>query len=168
MRTADPVSMTTTSNERLMAEASAVCRKGIEAGQAPFGAVIGTPDGAVTYAAHNTVRLDGDPTAHAEINVIRGACAKLKTIDLSGHIMATTCEPCPMCAAAIHWAKLERVLYGASIEDAERAGFSELRFACKSMYETGGSKVRVEGGILRSECVDLFRLWQSGPHADPY
>src|SRR5688572_12536560 len=88
--------------------------EGILAGQSPFGAVV-VQDGEVVTAAHNTVWRDVDPTAHAEINAIRDAAARLQRIDLSGCMMFTTCEPCPMCLAAIHWAKFDAVIYGATI-----------------------------------------------------
>ena len=160
--------MTRTNNEKLISEAIAMGKKGIEAKQSPFGAVIARPDGEIIFAAHNTVRLTCDATAHAEVNAIRGACAQLSTIDLSGHLMATTCEPCPMCAAAIHWVRLDAVLYGATIADAEDAGFNELPVACRLLYDIGGSRVRIESGILRDECKDLFRLWKEGPNPTPY
>ena len=94
---------------------------GIDAGQAPFGAVV-VRQGKVIAATHNTVWLDGDPTAHAEINAIRRAAAVSPTVFLPGCVMYTTCEPCPMCLAAIHWSKIERVVYGAAIADAATAG----------------------------------------------
>ena len=153
---------------RLMSEAIAVARKGIEAKQSPFGAVIATLDGKIVHVAHNVVRLSCDPTAHAEINAIRGACKRLGTIDLTGHLMATTCEPCPMCAAAIHWARLDMVVYGAGIEDAQQAGFNELCIDCEALYEMGGSNLKVEGGVLRDECKSLFHSWLQGPNPAPY
>lgn len=153
---------------RLMDEALAVCERGIQAGQSPFGAVIVLPDGKLVCAAHNTVRLSCDPTAHAEINVIREAARLRNTIDLSGMAMFTTCEPCPMCAAAIHWARLDTVYFGASIRDAEAAGFNELSVPCRSMYGDGNSSVKVVGGVLGEECRRLFELWKNGPSPVPY
>ncbi len=154
--------------EKIMEHAIEVCQQGIAAGNSPFGAAIATPDGELIHAAHNVVRQTCDITAHAEINCLRGACEKLGKIDLSGLIMATTCEPCPMCAAAIHWANLETVYYGATIEDADTAGFNELHLSCQSLYEQGKSNVKVVTDILRPQCADLFRQWQQGPHPNPY
>lgn len=134
-------------------------RAGIAAGQTPFGAVIVHKAEAVV-AAHNTVWRDTDPTAHAEINAIRQAATLLNRIDLRGCTMYTTTEPCPMCLAAIHWAKLDRVIYGATIADAAEAGFHELRVPAKMMVEVGGSPLRVEVGPLRQECRELFDLWK--------
>lgn len=151
-----------------MAEAIAVCRRGIAGGQSPFGAAIATAEGTLIHSAHNVVRHTCDCTAHAEINAIRGACAILGKIDLSGHVMATTCEPCPMCSAAIHWARLDAVYYGATIGDAEAAGFNELSFACTELYRLGGSTVEVVGGVRQVECVHLFQEWRDGPNPNPY
>ena len=135
-------------------------REGIAAGQSPFGAVV-ICDGQVVAAAHNTVWRDSDPTAHAEINAIRQAAAALRGIDLSVCTMFTTCEPCPMCLAAIHWSKINRVVYGATIADAAAAGFSELHMPAKQLAEAGGSALRVEAGPLREECRELFELWRN-------
>ncbi len=154
--------------DQLMHEAIAVCRKGISAGQSPFGCVIATAKGGVVSVQHNTVRAQTDPTAHAEVNAIRKACDALGRIDLSGHVLFTTCEPCPMCAAAIHWARLDRVIYGATIEDAANAGFNELHLFASELYRTGQSKVIIEGPVQREACAKLFEEWQNGPNASPY
>ncbi len=160
--------MNSRAHDQLMRDAIAVCRDGIAAGQAPFGAVIAAADGRVVHAAHNTVRQTGDPTAHAEINAIRAACVALSTIDLSGCVIATTCEPCPMCAAAIHWARLDAVIFGATIADATAAGFGELTVSAGRLYEMGGSSVAVHGGVLQAESAELFQMWLRGPSPTPY
>lgn len=154
--------------DALMRRAVAVCRRGILAGQSPFGAVVATWDGQIVSEAHNSVRAGCDPTAHAEVNAIRAAASRLRTIDLSGHVLFTTCEPCPMCAAAIHWARIDAVYYGARIEDAARAGFHELTLGCAELYRAGGSGVAVHADVLRAECAALFTAWQQGPRPEPY
>jgi tRNA(Arg) A34 adenosine deaminase TadA len=135
------------------------CRAGIAAGQSPFGTAV-VRDGQVLAVTHNTVLRDNDPTAHAEVNGIRAAAAALRTIHLGGCTLYTTCEPCPMCLAAIHWAKIARVVYGATIADATAAGYSELAIPAAEMVRLGGSPLKVEVGPLRDECRDLFRLWK--------
>ena len=85
-------------------------------GDAPYGAVI-VKDNEVVAAAYNTVKRDSDPSAHAEINVIRSLTAKLKNPSLEGYIIYTTGEPCPMCATACVWTGLSEIVYGASIQD---------------------------------------------------
>ena len=134
-------------------------REGIAAGQSPFGSII-VRDGAVVAATHNTVWRDTDPTAHAEVNCLRAAALALRTIDLAGCTLYSTCEPCPMCLSAIHWAKIDRVVFGATIADAATAGFCELNVAADTLAEMGGSPLKVEGGLLREECAGLFAEWQ--------
>src|SRR5262245_30907166 len=97
-----------------MSAAIDVCRKGMEAGQYPFGAVI-MRDGQVLAACHNTVRADLDPTAHAEMNALRQAAREARSTSLGGSVLYSTCEPCPMCASAIWWAGVDRVVFGAAI-----------------------------------------------------
>src|SRR3989440_8925825 len=133
-------------------------REGIAAGQSPFGAVI-VKNGEVVAATHNTVWKMTDPTAHAEVNCIRAAASALKTIFLHGCTMYSTTEPCPMCLSAIHWAKIDRVVYGADIADAAEAGFCELHVAALALAEMGKSLLRVESGLMRAERAALFREW---------
>jgi tRNA(Arg) A34 adenosine deaminase TadA len=142
-------------------------QEGIAAGQSPFGAVlIKVSD--VVAATHNTVWRDRDPTAHAELNCIRQAAATLQTVFLPGCTMYATTEPCPMCLAAIHWAKIERVVYGASIADATHAGFGQLHIGARTLAELGKSPLRVEGGLLRAECAALFDQWRAAGLSPPY
>jgi tRNA(Arg) A34 adenosine deaminase TadA len=143
----------------LMRMAIEKTREGIASGQSPFGAIL-VKDGAVVASTHNTVWRDNDPTAHAEVNCLRRAATVLGTIALHGCTLYSTCEPCPMCLAAIHWAKVDRVVFGASIDDAAGAGFGELRVAAGALAEMGGSPLRVEGGLLREECAALFDEWK--------
>jgi tRNA(Arg) A34 adenosine deaminase TadA len=142
-----------------MEMAIAKAREGIAAGQSPFGAVI-VRDGAIVAATHNTVWRTCDPTAHAEVNCIRSAAQALGAIDLSGCTMFSTCEPCPMCLAAIHWSKIDRVVFGATIADAAAAGFHELHVDARVLAEMGRSPLQVESGLLREECTQLFDRWR--------
>ncbi len=142
-------------------------REAIAGGQSPFGSVV-EREGALIAAAHNTVWHDGDPTSHAEVNAIRQAAKRLNTIDLSDCTIYTTCEPCPMCLAAIHWAKIRRVVFGASIADAAEAGFSELRVDARTLAKMGGSGLKVEEGPLREECRELFELWRKANLSKAY
>ncbi|NWG75260.1 MAG: nucleoside deaminase [Rubrivivax sp.] len=143
----------------LMQQAIVVAGRGIAAGQTPFGAVIARR-GVIIAATHNTVWATGDPTAHAEVNAIRAAAAALGTIDLSGCQLFTTCEPCPMCLAATHWARLDVCWYGATIADAAAAGFNELHLPAERLAREGGSPLQVRPGPLRAECAALFGEWR--------
>jgi tRNA(Arg) A34 adenosine deaminase TadA len=122
----------------------------------------------VVAATHNTVWRDGDPTAHAEVNCIRQAARVLKTIALTGCTLYSTTEPCPMCLAAIHWAKIERVVFGATIADAAEAGFCELHVGAVELARMGGSPLRVESGLLRQECAALFAEWKQAGRSQAY
>lgn len=150
-----------------MLRAIRAAEKGIAKGQTPFGAVV-VRDGSIIAEAHNCVWLTGDPTAYAEVVAIRQAASALKTIDLSGSVMYTTCEPCPMCLSASHWSKMSVVYYGAAIADAQRAGFCELAVPAKELARQGGSPIRVEEGPLREKCVQLFGQWQAAGLSKPY
>jgi guanine deaminase len=133
-------------------------RAGIERGQSPFGACI-VKDGAVISCEHNVVLATTDSTAHAEVHAIRAACARQGTIDLTGCTIYSTCEPCPMCFSACHWAHLSRVVHGARIEDAARIGFRELRIPATTMRELGDSPTAVVADCLRQENVALMKFW---------
>lgn len=91
----------------------------------PFGAVITDKDGNIISVANNQVLKNNDPTAHAEVQAIREACKKLNTHDLSGYILYTSCEPCPMCLSAIIWANIKHVVYACTKEDAAEIGFRD-------------------------------------------
>lgn len=133
-------------------------REGIARGQTPFGACI-VRDGRVVACEHNVVWATTDITAHGEVNAIRVACKALGTIDLSGCTIYSTCEPCPMCFSAIHWAKIPTIVFGARIEDAKAAGFSELEVANTTLKQLGKSPVKIEEDFMRDECAALFREW---------
>jgi tRNA(Arg) A34 adenosine deaminase TadA len=142
-----------------MKRAIETTREGIAARQSPFGSVI-VKDGVVVAAAYNTFWRDTDPTAHAEVNCLRRAAKALGTVDLSGSTLYSTCEPCPMCLAATHWARVGRVVFGAPMATAAAAGFSELHVAAADLARIGGSRLVVEGGLLREECAALFDEWK--------
>lgn len=154
-------------DERWMKVAIATAREGILEGQTPFGAAI-VKDGHLIAAAHNIVWLTMDITAHAEIHAIRQACTKLHSVDLAGCTIYSTCEPCPMCFAGCHWAKLDRIVFGAHIADAQAAGFSELTISNEQMKRQGGSPIQIAGGFMREENVTLFQEWLKSPGRKVY
>ncbi len=142
-------------------------REGIANGQTPFAAVV-IHEGKVVASTHNTVWRDTDPTAHAEVNAIRQAAKALGRIDLTGCVMYTTCEPCPMCLSAIHWSKIDRVVYGATIADAAGAGFSELKVAAKELARLGGSHLQVDRMPASPEWAEVFELWKKTGKSKTY
>ena len=153
--------------EELMQLAIEKCRQGIAAGQSPFGCAI-EREGRVIACSHNTVVLTTDITAHAEVNAIREACRTIGDIFLDGAIVATTCEPCPMCMAALHWARVDTVYYGASIADADTAGFNELQLPAAELLRLGRSKLKLVPQLLPEECKALFAEWNANPKRKVY
>jgi guanine deaminase len=154
-------------DEAFMRLAIDIAKEGIAAGQLPVAATI-VKDGEVIVVAHNMVWRNCDPTAHAEITCIRQACQTLRTINLQGCEIFSTTEPCPMCLAAIHWSRIGRVVYGATIADAAKAGFSELPIAAADLAAMGHSPVKVESGLLREECAALFAEWKQAGLSQAY
>lgn len=149
-------------HEDFMRRAIDMALRGIKDGQTPFGACI-AKDGKLIACRHNGVWKNTDITAHAEIVAIRDACRALKTIDLSGCVIYSTCEPCPMCFSACHWARIKIIYYGADISDARKAGFHELSISNAKMKQLGGSELEIHSGILKEECANLFKIWLATP-----
>lgn len=122
----------------------------------PFGAaVLRTSTGRPLVFALNAVRQRCDPSAHAEVQAIRLATRKLQKISLAGHTLYTTCEPCPMCMSACLWAGLDRVVYGATIEDANRH-CNQIQIPAVEVAQRSDMRCTVEGPVLRDECYALF------------
>ncbi len=123
----------------------------------PFGSVI-VRDGKVLSAEQNTVTRDCDPTAHAEINAIRAASKKIGKADLSGCILYTSAEPCPMCLSAIYWSNITQVYYGNTKRDAEWAGFGDEFITEQLGKKIEDQKINFER-ILASEAIKAFEKW---------
>ena len=136
----------------------------------PFGAQINrTRTGAPIVLALNQVVRTCDPTAHAEVRAIRMATKRLKKISLAGYTLYTTCEPCPMCMSAALWSALDRVVYGATIEDAN-CHCNQIQIPAREVAERSDMTCVVDGPVLRDQCYALFthpnmlrafRLWQT-------
>ena len=154
-------------DERFMKLAITKAREGLGWGQSPFGACI-IKNGEVVSCEHNAVWAGTDSTAHAEICAIRKACERLDTIDLSGCVIYSTCEPCPMCFSACHWAKISSIVFGARIADARDAGFSELSISNEQMKELGRSQVEILGDFMRAENIRLFADWARAENKGVY
>ena len=150
-----------------MQHAIDIAQHGMSRGQSPFGCAIADPSGRL-IVAHNTVVLDTDITAHAEINALREACRVRGDIHLTGCVVASTCEPCPMCMSALHWARVDTVYYGASIADATAAGFNELSVPAEEIVRLGNSPVQLTRDIMAEECRRLFSDWLAQPNRSVY
>jgi tRNA(Arg) A34 adenosine deaminase TadA len=123
----------------------------------PFGAVI-VKNGVVLAVARNTV-LKNDATCHAEINAIRLASRRMRTFDLTGAVIYSTTEPCPMCFTAIHWSRIGKIIYGTGIKDAAEIGFNEIKISNRVLKKMGKVSVRLVGGFLYDECRELLKDW---------
>jgi guanine deaminase len=152
---------------RFMRMAMDACQQGIDLGQTPFGACI-VRDGQVLACTYNQVWNETDPTAHAEVMAIRMACRDLGAIHLEGATIYSTTEPCPMCFAAIHWARISRIVFGGSIEDAQMYGFNELTVSNQSLKEQAGLKVELYPHFMRNDALRLFEYWKKQPDSQSY
>ena len=129
----------------------------VKNGGGPFGAVI-AKGGEIIAEASNSVTIDHDPTAHAEVNAIRKASAKLGTFDLSGCDIFTSCEPCPMCLGAIYWAHLDRIYYANDRKDAANIGFDD-DFIYEEISIPVSQRKKPMEAFMRSEAIKAFQLW---------
>lgn len=123
----------------------------------PFGAVV-VKDGKLIAKSANKVTTTLDPTAHAEVSAIRMACKKLKTFDLIGCVIYTSCEPCPMCLSAIYWAHIDKVYYANTKQDANSIGFDDQFIYDEIALPMNSRKLKIEQ-IMREEAQVAFRLW---------
>jgi guanine deaminase len=131
-------------------------RDGLKQGEMPFGACI-VLKGRVVTTVHNVARSQMDITAHAEMHAIREACRHLGTLNLSGCAIYASCEPCPMCFSACFWAKLDKIVYGSRIEDAERLGIWQLPISSATMRQLSHASLEIVPDVLREESVELFK-----------
>ncbi len=155
-------------DEKFMRIAITEARFGIDRGHGgPFGAVIARGN-EVLAIAHNTVLRDNDPVQHAEIRAISLAAKKLGVYDLSGCEIYSTTEPCPMCFSAIHWARIDRLIYGTRIEAVRELGFNELSISAAKMREMGSSPVIIEARFMWNECKGLLEHWSTLPDKKVY
>ena len=142
-----------------MRRAIALSEESVRTGGGPFGAVI-VKDGVIVSEASNSVTLDHDPTAHAEVNASRKASQKLGTFDLEGCEIYTSCEPCPMCLGAIYWAHLDRIYYANDRKDAARIGFDD-DFIYKEIALKPQERHKQMEVLLSEEAKEAFRMWEA-------
>lgn len=133
----------------------------VKSGGGPFGAVIVFPDGRV-FEGVNRVTANNDPTAHAEVQAIRNACAAIGSFSLEGAVLFTSCEPCPMCLGAALWSRVDKIVYTADRFDAADAGFDDAEFY--ALLEQGNVAERVETGYHLAP----FDEWRSKVNRTDY
>lgn len=156
----------TMASEKWIREAIRLSVENIERGGGPFAAVI-VKDGKLIASGCNSVTLEHDPTAHAEVNAIRKACNVLGTFDLSNCEIYTSCEPCPMCLGAIYWARLDKVYYGNSKEDAQEIGFSDA-FIYQELERDNAHRSLPIVPVLPGEAIEAFKKWANKEDKQEY
>ncbi|MNQ93975.1 Guanine deaminase [compost metagenome] len=150
------------SHEKFMKLAISLSEKNVsESLGGPFGAVV-VKDGKIIAKSGNKVTTTNDPTAHAEVSAIRLACKKLKTFDLSGCVVYTSCEPCPMCLSAIYWARIETIYYANTKVDAAHIGFDD-KFIYDEIEKPMAKRTLPIHQMMRTEAQQAFRLWEQSP-----
>ncbi|MEC4802644.1 MAG: nucleoside deaminase [Jaaginema sp. PMC 1079.18] len=128
-------------------------------GDLPYGAIL-VKNGKIKTTAYNTAQRDNDPTAHAEINALRHQIHLLGQYEpeiLNGYSLYTTCEPCPMCAAACAWTGISEIVFGASIADLIGAGQPQISVPCETITNQSFQSIKVTSSILAPECLALFQ-----------
>ena len=149
----------TEQDKEYMREAIRLADESVKNGGGPFGAVI-VKDGEIIAGRSNSVTIDNDPTAHAEVNTIRAACRKLGTFDLSDCVIYTSCEPCPMCLGAIYWARISRIYYGNTKKDAAAIDFAD-DFIYKELEHSVHHRSVPFIPLLRDEAIKTFEAWKA-------
>ena len=142
---------------KFMIRAIELSIKSVVSGTGPFGAVI-VKDNKIISEGFNIVTLSNDPTSHAEIVAIRKACKDLNNFSLEGCDLYTTCEPCPMCLSAIYWAKIEKIYYANTRNDAKKIDFSDAMIY-EELNKTIKDRTIPMHQIMRDEALKAFDLW---------
>jgi tRNA(Arg) A34 adenosine deaminase TadA len=138
----------------------------IDKGGGPFGAVI-VKNNELIAEGYNQVTNLNDPTMHAEVMAIREACKKLNTFDLSGCIIYTSCEPCPMCLGAIYWARISEMYFANTKQDADAIGFSD-EFIYKEIEKPYHLRSLKTYQIMREKALAAFEKWKLKEDKTPY
>jgi len=148
----------TEQDKEFMREAIRLSDESVKNGGGPFGAVI-VKDGKIIAGTSNSVTLTNDPTAHAEVNAIRKACSTLKTFELDGSVIYTSCEPCPMCLGAIYWAHIGKIFYANDRKDAGAIGFDD-DFIYKELERPMEERTTPIIQMIRDEALHTFKAWE--------
>jgi guanine deaminase len=128
----------------------------------PFGCVVVQENNVVAEGV-NQVTTTNDPTAHAEMMAIRLACQKLRTFELRGCDLYTSCEPCPMCLSAIYWARIDKIYFGSLADDAARTGFDDSAIYKEIAQPHSQRKIPMIP-MMRDEALAAFREWEVNPN----
>ena len=132
----------------------------------PFGAIV-VRKNKIIGRGWNRVTSTNDPTAHAEVSAIRDACKKLKTFQLDDCELYTSCEPCPMCLAAIYWARIGKIFYANTRKDAAKIEFDDDLIYREVSRPISGRKIPMKQ-LLRGEALKVFAEWKNKPDKIQY
>ena len=143
-----------------------IAKIGISNGGGPFGAVL-VKDDKIISEAFNSVTLNNDPTAHAEILAIRQAASALESYELTDCTLYSSCEPCPMCLGAIYWSGIKKVVYGCDRTDAENSGFSDKLIYKEIMLDPSKRKILFIR-LTDAGAKEVFRKWDEFENKIPY
>ena len=147
-------------NPTFMRRAIALATENVLSGAGgPFGAVV-VRDGEIVAAGVNQVTATNDPTAHAEVVAIRAACQALGDFQLKGCVVYTSCEPCPMCLAALYWSRCEAIFFGCSASDAADAGFDDS-FLYDEVKRPLDQRSIPTTRLLGDEAIEAFNAWRA-------
>lgn len=146
-------------NKTFMHRAISLAVENVDQGGGPFGAVV-VRNGEIIAEGVNRVTVNHDPTAHAEVQAIREACRKLETFNLSGCELYASCEPCPMCLAAIYWAHIDYLYYAATKTDAADAGFDDA-FIYRELALPIDERSLPTNHLIEEEALAAFKAWMS-------
>jgi guanine deaminase len=159
--------MTPEPNLVFLRRAIALATENVTSGRGgPFAALI-VRDGEIIAEGVNIVTATNDPTAHGEVTAIRAACKALNTFTLAGCELYTSCEPCPMCLAASHWARLDAVFFGAGAADAAKAGFDDA-YLYDEFRKDPPDRSLPARQYLRDEAWSSFAAWIASPNKIEY
>ena len=153
-------------DKELMLRAIKLSEESVKNGGGPFGAVIAR-NGEIIAEASNCVTINCDPTAHAEVSAIRKAAEALKTFDLSGCAIYTSCEPCPMCLGAIYWAHLDKIYYANDRKDAAAIGFDD-DFIYQEIALAPADRHKPMRILLPDEAKKAFEAWRESDSKTEY
>ncbi len=143
-------------HERRLRDAIGVAREARDAGNHPFGALL-VVDGVEIARAANTVVTALDPTAHAELNLLRAIAGTVSAEQLSRAILYASTEPCAMCSGAIYWAGVNHVVYGCSTDELARFAGETLSIRCREIFAHGTRIVEVLGPLIGDEATEVHR-----------
>jgi tRNA(Arg) A34 adenosine deaminase TadA len=141
-----------------MEKVNELAQKNVLQGGGPFGAILVSPNGKLFVEGTNQVIIHKDPTLHAEISAIRNTCQIIQDFQLTGYTLYSSCEPCPMCLSACYWARIGRIVYGNTREEAKAIGFDD-----SLIYEEVSKPMKERSlpmeQIRRQDSMKAFQMW---------